>query len=759
MEKHLILHQHENESILVSKSFDDQFDDLEKAGLAKVYGNVHGYSAGTYYSKLITNKPSREIHVINLTQHPIMRIESLANEWFYESTFSPTMCRRLGNIHHQSEFNKRVFDYVQSAFPRVDLSIKNNSIFLLALLSVISSDFQELQIEGLLNVHMERLAKDVEYLCFIFPLLTQNSIKIEPKYLHGVISSGRKNQHSKAGRSSIEVYEQWAEWKRTIFKLVLKETKSVELYNYFGYDLSLKEKIHWRNEVIFKLFVNEEVSATHPNLSFSETNCLTKPQETHTTNNPPLASIVTICRNSERTIRRCIESVLSQDYANIEYIIQDGASTDRTLDIIKEYKDDRIKLVSEPDLGGPSEAYFKGLCRCTGDIIGLCWADEEYFPHTVSWGVTKLGEYPEAAAIYGDVYATDIDGNIPEGIPNPAPQWDLTKFLCWEIMPNYCSSFFRTSKLKDAGFFDHVNRYYNSKTEPKGCIMYDYYAMVGIKYPILYIPDFVAKFSFHKNQLSSTPSVLYSMIPELVRSFDHISNATETPDSIHALRYRAHAGFHLMMISSLLSNANAFEDAKTMLNRAISYEPDINFLNKVVVDACNYLNYKGLSNELLEFTDIIIKASLTFPNLHYTRAIALSDLGRYKDAIESIRKEHIIQPMHAGLYWLLFKIQLHMLFENQHVRGALNKGILAKYQLREAANILNNLLTTMETEGVCRFLQDMSSAALASLEDIVNACLSAASEEGTQELINRLKALAATIKAVGITKEQSVDVQ
>lgn len=468
-------------------------------------------------------------------------------------------------------------------------------------------------------------------------------------------------------------------------------------------------------------------------------------------NSNPTVSIVTICRNSERTIRRCIESVLSQHYTNIEYIIQDGASTDRTLDIIKEYKDDRIKLVSEPDAAGPSEAYFKGLCRCTGDIIGLCWADEEYFPHTVLWGVINLEKHPEVAAIYGDVYATDIDGNIPKGIPNPAPQWDLTKFLCWEIMPNYCSSFFRTSKLKDAGFFEHVHSYYNSKIDPKGCIMYDYFAMVGIKYPILYIPDFVAKFSIHKNQQSSTPKVLFSMIPELVRSFDHVRNAPETPDSIKALRCRAYAAFHLSPIHSLLSNANAFEDAKTMLTRALSYEPDIRFLSKVVIDACNYLNYKCLSNELLEFTDIIIKSALTFPNLHYVRAVALSDMGRYKEAIESVQNEHILQPTHAGLPGLLCKIQLHMLLENQHIRDVLNKGILAKYQLREVANILNNLLTTTEAEGVSHFLQGMSSTASASLEDIVNTCLSVASQEETQELINRLKALASSIKTSRIT--------
>ncbi len=466
-------------------------------------------------------------------------------------------------------------------------------------------------------------------------------------------------------------------------------------------------------------------------------------------NSNPLVSIITICRNSERTIRRCIESVLSQSYTNIEYIIQDGASTDRTLDIIKGYRDDRIKLVSEPDRGGASEAYFKGLCRCAGDIIGLCWADEEYFPHTVLWGVINLEKHPEVAAIYGDVYATDIDGNIPKGTPNPAPQWDLTKFLCWEIMPNYCSSFFRTSKLKDAGFFDRVHSYYNSKTEPNGCIMYDYYAMVGIKYPILYIPGFVAKFSFHKNQLSSTPSVLYSMIPELVRSFDHVSNAPETSDSIKALRYRAYAGFHLMMISSLLSNANAFEDAKTMLKRALSYEPDINFLSKVVIDACNYLNDKYLSNELLEFTDIIIKAGLTIPNLNYARAVALCDLRRYEETIALIRKEHILQPMHAGFPELDFKLQLYMLLEIRQIRDVLNKGILAKYQLREFANILTYLLKPKDNEGVCHFLQGISGTSLASLEEVVNTCLLIASAvKGTQELINRLKVLVATIMVV-----------
>ena len=97
------------------------------------------------------------------------------------------------------------------------------------------------------------------------------------------------------------------------------------------------------------------------------------------------------------------------------------------------------------------------------------------------------------------------------------------------------------------------------------------------------------------------------------------------------------------------------------------------------------------------------------------------------------------------------------LFKNTVVCSVLKKGILAKYQLHEVANILNNLLTTAEKEGVCHFLQGMSSTALASLEDIVNTCFLIASKEGTQELINRLKTLAATIVAVKDMEDKTLE--
>ncbi len=230
-----IVYEHENESSLAEKSIDDLFDELEEVELAKVYGNVLGYDAYSLLSKLTTYKPKRVITIINLTRHPITRIESLGNEWCYEFTFSPTTHQRVQEMRHQ---NKVVFDVMQSNFPHTDFSVTENSIFLSALLNVIRSDVRELRIDDVLHVPMERMTKDVEYFCWMLGILTQKAINIESSYLYDVISSGRKNQHSKAEKSSIEQYELWDEWKRVIFKVMLDAHKAEGLYERFGYDLS-----------------------------------------------------------------------------------------------------------------------------------------------------------------------------------------------------------------------------------------------------------------------------------------------------------------------------------------------------------------------------------------------------------------------------------------------------------------------------------------------------------------------------------------
>lgn len=95
-------------------------------------------------------------------------------------------------------------------------------------------------------------------------------------------------------------------------------------------------------------------------------------------------TVITPCYNSEKTISKTLESVLNQTYTDIEYIIIDGASKDRTLEIIKEYEprfkekySSGIQVYSEPDKG-IYDAMNKGISKASGEIIGIVNSDDYY---------------------------------------------------------------------------------------------------------------------------------------------------------------------------------------------------------------------------------------------------------------------------------------------------------------------------------------------------------------------------------------------
>lgn len=88
-------------------------------------------------------------------------------------------------------------------------------------------------------------------------------------------------------------------------------------------------------------------------------------------------SIITVCYNSEKTIEDTIKSVKMQTYSNIEYIVIDGNSTDKTNEIVNKYKDLVSIHVSEPDKG-LYDAMNKGISLATGDVVGILNSDDVF---------------------------------------------------------------------------------------------------------------------------------------------------------------------------------------------------------------------------------------------------------------------------------------------------------------------------------------------------------------------------------------------
>lgn len=122
-------------------------------------------------------------------------------------------------------------------------------------------------------------------------------------------------------------------------------------------------------------------------------------------------SIITPTYNSHKTLTNTVDSVLSQDGVELEYLIVDGASTDKTLDIVNKYaaNDTRISWVSEPD-AGIADAFNKGLAMATGDWVGIINSDDIYAPSALELVAEAISQYPDSDVVHGDLLRIDAEG-------------------------------------------------------------------------------------------------------------------------------------------------------------------------------------------------------------------------------------------------------------------------------------------------------------------------------------------------------------
>lgn len=123
-------------------------------------------------------------------------------------------------------------------------------------------------------------------------------------------------------------------------------------------------------------------------------------------NQPIKISIITIAFNSAETIEDTIQSVLSQDYTNMEYIVVDGKSTDGTVAIIQKYADRITRFVSEKDKG-LYDALNKGIKLSTGDVVGILHSDDLFFDHQVVSKVANVFTVSNCDSLYADLIFVD----------------------------------------------------------------------------------------------------------------------------------------------------------------------------------------------------------------------------------------------------------------------------------------------------------------------------------------------------------------
>jgi len=161
-------------------------------------------------------------------------------------------------------------------------------------------------------------------------------------------------------------------------------------------------------------------------------------------------SIITVTYNSRAFLVETIQSVISQDFDDFEYIVVDGGSTDGTLDIIRSFADvdSRICWISEPD-EGISDAFNKGIRMATGDIIGILNSDDTYTAGTLAAVAAAFDADTACDVVHGDMLR--FQGDTPLFRLKPAPVDERV----WHDMPvNHPATFVRHRAYDQVGLFD-----------------------------------------------------------------------------------------------------------------------------------------------------------------------------------------------------------------------------------------------------------------------------------------------------------------
>jgi glycosyltransferase len=123
-------------------------------------------------------------------------------------------------------------------------------------------------------------------------------------------------------------------------------------------------------------------------------------------------SLITVVYNNDNFIENSIQSVLMQNYSNIEYVVIDGGSTDETLNIINKYKHDIDVIVSESD-NGIYDAMNKGVLKSSGDIIGFLNSDDFFTSSNIVSDIVNIFETNDVSIVYANVsYVKKYDTNI-----------------------------------------------------------------------------------------------------------------------------------------------------------------------------------------------------------------------------------------------------------------------------------------------------------------------------------------------------------
>jgi glycosyltransferase involved in cell wall biosynthesis len=244
----------------------------------------------------------------------------------------------------------------------------------------------------------------------------------------------------------------------------------------------------------------------------------------------PLVSIITPTYNRADYLEETIQSVLRQDYSNLEYIVIDDGSTDHTADVLKKYVD-RLTAHFQANLG-EARTVNRGLAMAKGDFIGVVNSDDPILPGLVKAAVSCLQSDPKLLVAYPDWVMVDAQGRPLQTIN--VYDFDYLNMLRWHHCVPGPGAIFRREAIELERGRDEQYRYVGD---------FDFWLRVGLHGPFARIPQVLATFRHHATSASISSRGLL-MAQEHIRLLDNLYRRQDLPPGARTVRREAYSAAH-----------------------------------------------------------------------------------------------------------------------------------------------------------------------------------------------------------------------